>query len=84
MRDLPHPDIESGQTHCDWEWLNEEDGEEDVLRHWRAVYPRRRVPGPAQHESRDVDGQNDADTQNGHSNSGNKCRTELTGILALR
>jgi hypothetical protein len=34
------PDSESEQTHDDCEWLNEEDREEDVLRHWRDGYRR--------------------------------------------
>ena len=32
------PGPESEQTHDDCEWLNEEDGEEDVLWHWRDGY----------------------------------------------
>ena len=34
-REPTRPDAESEQTHDDWEWLDEEDREEDVLGHWR-------------------------------------------------
>ena len=34
-REPTRPDVESEQTHDECEWLNEEDGEEDVLRNWR-------------------------------------------------
>ena len=43
-RETARPDAESEQTHDDCEWLNEKDREEDVLRHGRDGYRRRRAP----------------------------------------
>ena len=83
-REPTHPDPESEQTHDDCEWLDEEDGEEDVLWYWRDGYRRRRTPGVAQHESRDVGGQDNPDAEHRRSDGGNKRRTGLAGTLALR
>ena len=63
-REPTRPDEESEQTHDDCEWLNEEDGEEDVLGHRRDPYRRRRTPRVTQHESRDVGGQDSPDAEN--------------------
>src|SRR4029079_15999555 len=43
-RETTSPDAESEQIHDGREWLNEEDREEDVLRHWSDGYRRRRTP----------------------------------------
>jgi hypothetical protein len=71
-REPTHSDSKSEQTHDDCEWLNEEDREKDVPGHWRAGYRRRRPPGVAQHESRDVGGQYDPNAENRRSDGGNK------------
>ena len=83
-REPTRSDAESEQTHDDCEWLNEEDGEENVLRHWRDGYRRRRPPGVTQHESRDVGGQDCPDAENRRSDRGSKRGVGLIGVLALR
>ena len=82
-REPTRSDAKSEQTHDDCEWLNEEDGEEDVLRHWRDGYRRRRPPSVAQHESRNVGGKNNPDAENRRSDGGSKRGVGLIGILAL-
>ena len=82
-RETMHPDIESEQTHDDCEWLNEEDGEENVLWHWRDEYRRRRAPSVTQNESRDVSGKDMRGAENRRSDDSNKRGAELVGILAL-
>ncbi len=82
-REPTRPDTESEQTHDDCEWLNEEDGEEDVLGHWRDGYRRRRAPCVAQNESRDAGGQDNSDAENRCSDGGHKRGVGLIGVLAL-
>jgi hypothetical protein len=82
-REFTRPDAVSGQTHDDCEWLNEEDGEEDVLRYWRGGYRRRRAPCVTQNERRDVGGQNNPDAEHRRSDGGHKRGVGLVGILAL-
>ena len=82
-REPTRPDAESEQTHDDTEWLNEEDGEEDVLGYWRDGYRRRRAPCVTQNESRDVGGQDNPDAEHRRSDGGNKRGGGLVGILAL-
>jgi hypothetical protein len=66
------------------EWLDEEDGEEDVLGDSRDGYRRRRTPTVAQYESRDLRRQDNPDAENGRSDGRNfKRGTGLFGILAL-
>ena len=82
-REPTRPDTESEQTHDDCEGLNEEDGEENVLRHGRDRKRRRRPPGVTQDESRDVGGQDHANTQHRSSDRGHKRGVGLGGILAF-
>jgi hypothetical protein len=82
-REPTRPDLESEQTHDDCEWLNEEDGEENVLRHWRDGYRRRCAPSVTQNESRDVSGKDNPGAENRRSDGGNKRGAGLVGILAL-
>ena len=82
-REPTRPDAESEQTHDDCEWLNEEDGQENVLRYWRDGNRRRRPPCVAQHESRDVGGQDDPDAEHRPSDGGHKRGVGLVGMLAL-
>ena len=82
-REPTRPDTESEQTHDDCEWLNEEDREEDVLRHWRDGNRRRRPPGVTQHESRDVGGQNHSDTEHRRGDRRNKRGVGLIGLVTL-
>jgi len=82
-RELMRSDPVSEQTHDDCEWLDEEDGEENVLRHGRDRKRRRRPPGVTQDESRDVGGQDHANTQHRSSDRGHKRGVGLGGILAL-
>jgi len=63
--------------------LEEEDGQQKVLRHWHDGYRRRRAPSVTQNESRDVRGKDIRGAENRRSDDGNKRRTELVGILAL-
>src|SRR4051812_24013213 len=53
-REPARPDQQSGQTHDDCEWLDEEDGEQNVLRHGRDGHRRRGAPSVTQHESREI------------------------------
>ena len=95
-REPTRPDEESEQTHDDCEWLNEEDREEDVLRHWRDGDWRRRTPRVAQHfprsggqasvtqnQSTGVGGQDNSDAEHRRSDSGNKRGVGLVGLLTL-
>ena len=82
-RDTTRPDAESEQTHDDCEWLNEEDREEDVLRHWRDGYRRQRAPCVTQNESRDAGRKDRPDAENRRCYGGNKRGVGLVGILAL-
>ena len=82
-REPTRPDTESEQTHDDCEWLNEEDGEEDVLGHWRDGYRRRRAPAVTEHEGRDVGGQDNPGAEHRRSDGGHKRGIGLVGILAL-
>ena len=82
-RETTRPDTESEQTHDDCEWLNEEDGEEDVLRHGRDGYRRRGAPSVTQHESRDVGRKGRPDAENRRRDGGNKRGAGLVGSLAL-
>ena len=63
--------------------LNEEDREEDVLRHRRDGYRRRRAPGITPNESRDVGGQDNPDAEHRRSDGGHKRGIGLVGILAF-
>ena len=63
--------------------LDEEDGQQKVLRYWRDGYRRRRAPSVTQNESRDVSGKVNPGAENGRSDDGNKRGAELVGILAL-
>jgi hypothetical protein len=82
-REPTRPDMESGQTHDDCEWLNEEDGEEDVLGHWRDGYRRRRTPCVTQDESRDAGGQDNPSAENRPRDDGRGRGVGLIRILAL-
>jgi hypothetical protein len=82
-REPPRSDTESEQTHDDCEWLNEEDREEDVPRHWREGYRRRRPPAVTQNESRNAGGKDDTHAKNRRGDSGRKRGVRLIGILAL-
>jgi hypothetical protein len=82
-REPAGPDAESEQTHDGCEWLNEEDREEDVLRHWRDGYRRRRAPCVTQNESGNVCGQDNPDAEHRRSNGGHRRGVGLIGTLAL-
>ena len=82
-RELMRSDPGSEQTHDDGEWLDEEDGEENVLRHWREGYRRRDAPCATQNERRNVSGKDNPVAENRRSDGGNKRGAELVGILAL-
>ena len=82
-REPMRPDAESEQTHDDCDWLNEVDGEEDVLGHWRDRYRRRRTPCVTQNKSRDVGGQDNPNTEDRRCDDGHKRGVGLVGILAL-
>ena len=82
-REPTRPDSKSEQTHDDCEWLNEEDGEENVLRHWRDWHRRRGAPSVTQNESRDIGGKDSPGAENRHSDCGNKRGIGLVGSLAL-
>jgi hypothetical protein len=71
-REPTRPDLESEQTHDDCEWLDEEDGEEDVLGHLRDGYRRRRAPSVTKNESRDGGGEDSPGAEDRRSDGGNK------------
>ena len=81
-RELMRPDPGSEQTHDDGEWLDEEDGEENVLRHWLDVYRRRGAPSVTQNEGRNVSRKDNPVAAN-RGEGGNKRGAEQVGILAL-
>ena len=80
-RELMRSDPVSEQTHDDCEWLDEEDGEENVLRHWLDGYRRRYAP--TQDESRDDSGKDNPVAENRRGDGGNERGAEQVGILAL-
>jgi len=82
-REPTRPDTESEQTHDDCEWLNEEDGEENVLGHWRDGYRCRCTPRITQDKSRDVGRQDHSDAEHRRSDRGHKRGVGLIGVLAL-
>ena len=82
-REPTRPDMESEQTHDDSEWLDEEDGEENVLWHWRDGYRRRRPPRVTQNESRNAGRKDYPVAENRRSDGGRKRGVGLIGILAL-
>ena len=82
-RELMRSDLSSEQTHGDCEWLDEEDGEENVLRHWLDGYRRRYAPSVTQDESRDVSRKDNPVAENRRSDGGNERGAGLVGILAL-
>src|SRR4029079_13154494 len=82
-RQAARPDAESEQTHDDSEWLYEEDREENVLRHGRDMYRRRRTPRVTQNQSRDVGGQDNPEAEHCHGDVGDKRGAGLSGVLAL-
>jgi hypothetical protein len=53
------------QTHDDGEWLNEEDGEENVPWNGRAMNRRASSPCVGQHRRRRSRRENNADAENG-------------------
>ena len=73
----------SEQTHDDCEWLDEENGEENVLRHWLDRYRRRRAPSVTQNEIRDVSRKDNPVAENRRGDGGDKRGAGLVGILAL-
>jgi hypothetical protein len=77
-REPTHPDVTSGQIHNDCDWLNEEDGEEDVLRNRRGGNRRRGAPSVAKNEGRDAGGQDDPTTENRSGDGGYEGRARLT------
>ncbi len=80
-RELMRSDPVSEQTHDDCEWLDEEDGEENVLRDWLDGYRRRYAP--TQDESRDDSGEDNPVAENRRGDGGNERGAEQIGILAL-
>ena len=65
------------------EWLDEEDGEENVLRHWRDGYRRRCAPSVTQNKTRDIGGKDSPGAENRYGDAGNKRGVGLVGMLAL-
>ena len=78
----PGPAVRA-DTRDDSEWLNEVDGEEDVLRHWRDWHRRRGAPSVTQNESGDIGGKDSSGAENRHSDGGDKHGTGLARSLAL-
>jgi len=63
--------------------LDEEDGQQKMLRYWRDGYRRRRAPSVTQNESRNVCGKDNPVAVNRRRDDGNKRGAELVGILAF-
>jgi hypothetical protein len=74
----------SGQTHHDRVGLNEEDGQEEVLRRRRGRNGHRTAPSVAQHESGDRFGYDDSTAENGAGDRGHEREVRLIGAFALR
>ena len=74
----------SEQTHHDRVRLNEEDGEEEVLRRRRGRNRHRTAPPVAQNESGDMGGYDDSTAENCDGDRGNEREVRLIGVLALR
>jgi len=81
-RELMRSDPVSEQTHDDCEWLDEEDGEENVLRHWLDGYRRRCAPSVTQDERRDTSWKDNPVAEN-RGDGDNKRGAEQVGIFAL-
>jgi hypothetical protein len=78
------PDLWSPSRHTSTvNGLEEEDGQQKMLRYWRDGYRRRRAPSVTQNESRDVSGKDMRGAENRRSDDGNKRGAGLVGILAL-
>ncbi len=83
-REPTRPDLWSPSRHTSTVFgLEEEDGQQEVLRHWRDGYRRRRAPFVTQNESRDVGGKDNPGAENRRGDDGNKRGAGLVGILAL-
>ena len=82
-REPTHPDTESEQTDDDCEWLDEENGEEDVLRYWPDRYRCRYAPGVVQHERRDFGGQDNSNAEHRRRDGGHERGAGQVGILTL-
>ena len=74
----------SEQTHHDRVRLNEEDGEEEVLRRRRDRNGHRTAPPVAQNESGDMGGHDDSTAENCAGDRGNEREVRLIGVFALR
>jgi len=83
-REPARPDSKSEQTHDDYEWLNEEDGEENVLGNVRGRDGCDSPPAVAQDESWGNSRKNDACSQNCARNCGDKRRTRFAGLAVFR
>ena len=74
----------SEQTHHDRVRLNEEDGEEEVLRRRRDRNGDRTAPPVAQNESRNMGWYDDSTAENCAGDRGNEREVRLIGVFALR
>jgi hypothetical protein len=74
----------SEQTHHDPVRLNDEDGEEEVLRRRRGRNGHRTAPSVAQNESRDMGGYDDSTPENCAGDRSNEREVRLIGVFALR
>ena len=64
-------------------WLDQEDGEQDVLRNGRGWNRGTGSPGIGQHEARRSGRNDDAKTQDGARHRDGKCLGGLTGLFLL-
>jgi hypothetical protein len=72
-----------GQTHDDYQWLDEEDGEEYVLRNVRGRNWCNSAPAVAQNESRHRSRNCDPRPQNGAGDRDDECRARLAGVFVF-
>ena len=82
-REPTRPDVASEQADDDCERLDEEDRQEDVLRHWRDGSRGRRPPRVTQNERGDAGWQESLNAENRCSDGDNKRPAGLIGTLAL-
>lgn len=73
-----------GQTHDDCQWLDEEDGEENVLGNVRGRNWCDSPPAVAQNESRHRSRKSDPSSQNGVGDGGDERGAGLAGVFVFR
>ena len=82
-RESPRPDVTPEQTHDDYEWLNEEDGQKDVTRDRRDRDRCCRSPPIGQNKAWGASWKNDSGAQNRRGNRRDRGRVRRVRLIAL-